>query len=633
MNNTDPAIALPEDQCVLARNVELVESMLGERRLGTDAIDLPAHLSGKDRVPFVFRHLPTADETAAELWALGVTGTASCALGRKTTAWSEITISDTPVLTGFAQYRWQAVTLHGKIHFAYDSNVDRLHVWDGTSMRRSGFTDTTSAPTAANAGSGALTGTRYGRVRWAEVSGSTVLRRSEPSSVLTFAPSGSGASITWTRPTAPSEGETHWEIELSTDNANFYMMARIVLATTTHSDTVVYATGYSSTGTLSEDTGDYTPAWSARYLTADEDRLMWAGSFDDEALASRVGWSPVYNADGVGNDERMESDTDPTIDLDTYKYGPVTGISEPVLGGIWVTKTHAIYKLTRSGKRTAAYAADLFSTSLGGIHGSLMSGVDEAGQPCLYAIDFEQGPYRIGLGGIKRCGEDLRATWSTLNINAAKVVVSKLFYPLKKQAIWCLATASSDVPDVAIVLHVDKSRTFADGARKGWTIWTGDRAKALSMCLYSSNIDANVARNLNLVPFIGLEGLGLIHRCDTGIADNSVAFAATVTTKPVLMESITQQFEVKAAALAAEATASAAVDVACIRDSGKETTVTVADVSLAPAASETDVIVQLDSFKGAEMYVGQFQFTDVDTPLATWRLNRFDVVGTEGQGA
>jgi hypothetical protein len=631
MNNTDPAIALPEDQCVLAQNVEYVESMLGERRLGTTAITLPAFLSGKDRVPFLFRHLPTADETAAELWALGVTSTTTVALGRKTASWSEITISDTPTLTGFSQYRWQAVTLHGKIHFFYDSNVDRPHVWDGTTMRRSGFEDTYSAPTSADAGSGTLTGTRYGRVRFVEVSGSTVLRRSEPSAVKTHSPSGTGASITWTRPTAPSEGETHWEVELSTDNANFYRMDRIALATTTHSDSVVYATGYAATGTLSEDTGDYTPLWSARYATADEDRLVIAGSWEDDALASRVGWTPVFNADGVGNDERLESDTDPTKDLDTYKYGPVTGLSEPILGGIWVTKQHAVYKLSRTGKRDVAYEADLFSAALGGIHGSLVSGVDETGQPCLYAIDFEQGPYRIGIGGIKRCGEDLRATWSTLNINATAVVTQALYYPKKKQVIWCLATDANNRPDKAVVLHVDKARPYADGIRKGWALWTGTRASALSMCLFASNIDDNTTRNLNLVPFIGLEGSSLVHRCDTGTDDNGTAFVSTITSKPYFMRSPAHHFEARAAALMGKATTNAKVDVKCIRDFGIETTVTVSDVTFTASGSETQVTNLLDSFKGAEMEVGQFQFTDVASPSAQWQLNRFDVVSTDGQ--
>lgn len=632
MNNTDPAIAIPDDQATLMQNVELVESMLGERRLGTSAITLPAFLSARDRVTFLHRHLPTADETEAQLWALGVTGTSAAHLGYKDTAWSEVTISDTPTLTGFGQYRWQAVTLHGKLHFFYPSDQDRAHVFDGTSMRRSGLAEP-SAPTAADtAGAGTFSGTRYGRIRVVELNGSTVLRRSEPSDALTFSPVGNKDGITWTRPTLPGEGETHWEIELSVDNATFYMMSRIAVATSTYTDNEAYASGYAS-GTLSEDVGDYSLLWSARYATADEDRLIIAGSWADDALASRVGWTPVFNAEGVGNDERLEDDTDPTLDLDTYKHGPITGLSEPVLGSIWITKLRAVYKMTRtgSGTRTKAYDFDKYTDAVGGIHGSLMSGVDETGQPCLYALDLEQGPYRIGLGGLKRSGEDLRATWQTLNINANAVVTSCCFYPKKKQAIWNIATGDSNTPDTAIVLHVDKSRTFADGVRKGWVLWTGTRTEALAMCLFATNIEDDTARNLNLVPFIALEGNGLIHQCDIGTDDNGDAFTATITTKPYVMGSILHHFEVQEAAVMGKAVAGAAVDVTCIRDMANETTSTVDGVSFTPDASETSVIRKLDNLKGAEMHVGQIGFTDAVASSAQWQLQRFDMLGSAGQ--
>jgi len=635
MNNTDPAIALPDDQCVEATNVEFVESMLGERRTGTSAITLPAFLSARDRVTFLHRHLPTADETAAELWALGVTGTSAAHLGHKDTAWSEVTISDTPELSGMAPYRWKAVTLHGKLHFMYDSDQDRAHVWDGTTMRRSGFpdTETMTAPTAADAGGGgSLSGTRYGRVRVVEVSGSEVLRRSEPSAVQTFDPDGSHASITWTRPTLVGEGETHWEIELSVDNATFYMMSRIVIGTTTYTDSELYTDGYVS-GTLSETVGNYSPLWSARYATADEDRLIIAGSYENDALASRVGWTPVFNADGVGNDERLEFDTDPTVDLDTYKNGPITNLSAPALGAIWVTKQRAIYKMTRSGKRSAAYDFDLFSDVFGAVHDSLVEGVDDVGNPCLYAIDVEHGPYRIGLGGIRRCGEDLRATWKTINIDATAVVCSAEYYPKKKQVIWNLATTGNDRPDTAIVLHVDKSRTAADGIRKGWAIWNGTRAQALTMCLYASNIEDNTARNLSLVPFIALEGDGLIHQCDLNDDDDGTAYTSTVTTKPYGMGTLLNQFQVRATALLAKAVTGTAVNVSCVRDFGLDTSITVEDVGFTPVGNETAVCVQMDQFSTSEMHVSQMVFTDAPSNAGQWQLHRFEMVGNAGQSA
>src|SRR3990167_3658759 len=107
MNNSDADVSLPEDQSILAQNIEYISSILGERRLGTDNIDLPSFIDGGDsdtacdKVPFIFRHLPTADETASEFWVLGVVGTSAAHLGRKTSTWqTEVTISDTPTLTG-----------------------------------------------------------------------------------------------------------------------------------------------------------------------------------------------------------------------------------------------------------------------------------------------------------------------------------------------------------------------------------------------------------------------------------------------------------------------------------------------------------------------------------------------------
>ena len=631
MNNTDPKIALPDDQCILAENVEFVDSMLGERRLGTDAIDLPVSITAHDKVPFLFRHLPSSDETAAELHVLGVTGTSSATLSRKTTSWTDITVIDTPLLTGFAPYRWQAASLHGKMHLAFDSSVNRLHVIEGTTMRRSGLAEP-AAPTAADSGGvGTLAGTRYGRVRYAVLSGSTVLRRSEPSDVLTFAPSGANASITWTKPASISESETHWELELSTDNSTFYMYSRQAVAVTTYVDSVAYGTGYSA-GTESEDIEDYALIPSARYLVADEDRLIWAGSYEDAALASRVGWTPVYNASGVGNDERFETDTTPYRDLDTYENGPVTGLSQTSLGNIWVFKQHAIYKLTRTNARNKAYQAAKYTEAMGAIHGSVVSGVDEGGQPCVYFIDHEVGPSRIGVGGIKRCGEDIRKTWELLSVDATAVVCSSLYYPKKQQVIWNIAISGGNTPTRSIVLHVDKARTFAEGVRKGWSLWTGNRSKALAMCLFSDNVDANAARSNTLVPFIGLEGLGLVHRCETGYQDNSIAYAATITTKPYVLRSLLQQFRVRIAALLAKATASSQIVVKCIKnfDATAETTYTSADISLAATATETDVIKFLDDFKGAEMHTAQITFTDVAAPTAQWQLNQFVMSEEEG---
>lgn len=632
MNNTDPSISLPDDQCVLAENVEFHNSLLGERRLGTAAITLPASISAHDKVPFLFRHLPTADQTASELWALGVTGTSTSTLSKKTTSWTDVTMSDTPDLTDGYPYRWQAVTLHGKMFLAYKSAVDRLHVYDGTSLRRTGLAEPAAAPTAANAGVGTISGTRYYRVRFIVTSGTQVLLRSEPSDVLTFTPSGSGASITITRPAAISEGETGWELEASLDNANFYVVTTIAIATTTYSDTATFNNGYSSL-TLSPDIGDYALIHSPRYLTVDGDRLIYGGSYEDPTLGSRVGWTPVYGASGSGNDERLETDTDPYQDLDTYENGELTGLSPTVLGSIWAFKQEAIYKMVRSGKRTAAYNSVKYTDTVGAIHGSVVTAVDETGQPAIYFIDHDQGPCRLGYGGIKRCGDDIRKTWERLNVDASAVVTSCMYFGKKKQVHWCIAVDGDSTPSIRLVLHTALSRPFADGTRKGWSIWTGTAATALTMINYADNIESNTARSLKLVPFIGLSGNGLVHKGDTGYTDNGTTYTATITTKPYWLGGLLHKFTVHSASLLAKAVSGALITLKVIRDFALETTSTVTDINLSASASETDVIKALDSLTGAELTVAQFQFTDTTTPTAAFELNRLDIRESNGQNA
>lgn len=629
LNNSFPAISLADDQVTVATNIEFVDSMLGERRRGTDNITLPASISAHDRVTFLHRHVPGNDETASELWVLGVTGTSSCTLSRKTTSWSDATFTDTPTLTGFSQYQWVAVSHHGKLYIAYDSSVDRLHVIDasGTTVRRTGLAEP-SAPTGANNGSGTFTGTRYYRIRYTVKSGSTVLRRSEPSDSLTFAPSGTGSGITVTKPSSISESETHWELEASLDNVNFYVIADTAVGTTTVTDTQDYALGYAVDFDLSEDVGDYSLLPSARYLVVDEDRLLLGGSWEDSSLASRVLWTPVEGADGDGNDERWEADTDPFVDLDGLEGGGITGMSQASLGTVWVFKTRGIYKLVRSGIRSRAYDAVCYSKDLGAIHGSVVSAVDEQGRPCVYFIDPAVGPCRVGSGGIRRCGDDIETSWSAINLSATKVTCSGIFYPAAKQVIWCIATGSSNTPDLGIVLHTTETRDSDSGIHRGWVTWSGKRIQALTMCLYASNIEAGTARNKTLKPFIALEGNNLVHLTDTGSDDDGTAYAARIVTKPYEVGNLLQRFGIQAGALLAKAVTGAVIDVKLIRDFGLETVKTVSNVSLAATASETSVIKTLDNFSGSNLRVAEFEFVDPATPGTRFELNQLCLTNT-----
>jgi hypothetical protein len=619
LNNTDPPMSLADDQMTTANNVELFSAMLAARRSGTTAITLPAFLSNKDSIPFMVRHLPTSDETASEFWALGITSVAA-SLGRKTSSWqSEVTISDTANLSGHAPYRWQAISFHGKLFILYDSNVDRLHVWDGTSLRRVGLAEP-AAPTVANSvPAGSFTGTRFYRVRYTVQSAGTTIIRSEPSDPYEFAPSGSKDGAVITKPASISEGETHWEVEASVDGTNFYVIATTAVGTTTVTDTQVYAAGYATDFELSEDIGDYTLIHSAKYAAVDQDRLVLGGSWEDGTKSSRIAWTPVFGGPGVGNDERLELDTDPFIDLDGFEGGGLTGLSNPVNGYMYAFKLNHTYRLVRTGLRTRAYEARVLSKDRCAIDGSVVTGLDETGAPCVYFLDPETGPCRIGKRGIESCGADILTTWRTVNVEATKVVCSGIYHSDMRQVIWNVATDGSNVPNMGLILHTNEVRSVDDGARRGWTLWTGDRAKALTMCAYSDNIDSNTTRSRTLEPFIGLEGLGLIHRCETGTTDNGVTFTASMTSKPYTAGNFMNDFGVDGATLIAKP-ASSQVNVSLTKDFGIEAAKTVSNVSTAAVGSETQVIKPIPDLRLSELGTVQVTIADGTTP-GTWQAN------------
>lgn len=635
MNNTDPASSLAPDQCTLAENVEFFSSMLGERRQGSTAITLTsASLSTHEMVTFLHRHLPSADESEAQLWALGVTDVGDTSqLAYKDTAWHTVAPVDAITVSGSYAFSVQALSFHGHLFLAYKSAQDRLHVWDGTTLRRTGLVEPSAAPTGANAGVGTFAGKRYYRTREAVVSGSTVLLRSEPSAVLTASPSGTGASYTVTKPATTNSNATHWEIEASLDNANFYRMARIAVATTTHSDSVAFNTGYAATGTLSEDVGDYTVVPSVRYLAADGDRLVCGGSYEDASLASDIIWTTVTNEPGVGNDERIPVDTDNRLSLDGRDGGDLTGLSGSIAGYLYATKLSAIYRLVRSGQRSKAYDAFPLTKSRGALHGSLIEAVDQSGNACLYALDPRIGPIRIGLQGVQTAGKDILTTWRTINLDATQAVCRGVYYPDKQQVHWWIAVDGANAPSMRVTLQVNEARDTDDGVRKGWAIHTlPGTTKVYAACLFADNIEDGAARSLALRPFIGTNSAsGLIQQCDTGDDDNGTAFAARIVSRPILGAGLLSQFGVLSAAVLAEAATGVELRVSASRDYGAES-LTPIDVPLDPDGSETSVIKPIDNFSFNELRTVQVEFTDTDTPAGVWAINGFAMRTSKGQG-
>jgi hypothetical protein len=331
-------------------------------------------------------------------------------------------------------------------------------------------------------------------------------------------------------------------------------------------------------------------------------------------------WTPVFNDPGDGNDERIPIDTDNFIDLDGAEGGPLTGISESVNGYIHAFKQSHIYRLVRTGIRADAYEAVTLTKQRGALPGSIVSGIDQMGRPCVYFLDPSVGPCRIGANGLQSCGADILETWRTVNVNAASVPARGVYYPEARQVHWWVATDDADTPNLRLVLQTNETRDNVDGARRGWSIWTGPSAEALAVCLFSDNIDDGTARNNSLRPFVGLEGDDLIQRTDVGDDDNGTDYEAHIISKPYTPVGILHRFGVMAGALLAKAQEDATINVIATRDFGLEQKTVTRD--LAPSGSETQVIKALDDLAFAELRVVQIEFIDPDTPGTRWELNQ-----------
>ena len=430
---------IADNQVAVAQDIDYWRSTLGGRRNGSVlALSLLAA-----ELNALIRFQPQA-EAEGTLWTLDENG----AWVYYDTAYAPTPVTPSPADTFDPLQFATGVTLHGKLFIANATEssavaLNRLHVWDGTTLRRTGLAPPVLAPVAANAGSGGVSGTRYYRVRFVvqDVSGA-VLRRSEPSPEVTFTPSGSGASIDLTKPATVSEGETHWEVETSGDNANWYRIATVLVGTTTYSDvislpqTIAITTG----AVLSADIGDYALQQSYRWVVADRDRIIGFGNFSDPAEGSLVEWTPVgSDTSGVGNDERVPVDSGNTLDLDGEESGDITGAAA-FDGRLFAFKLNRVYGLTQTGNREAAYLPQIVSSTYGALPGSVVEGVDARGRAALYFTDPELGPMRLSAEGFEVLAWHLRDKWqSEVNFAADYRVVNAVYHPGKGQIWWHLS--------------------------------------------------------------------------------------------------------------------------------------------------------------------------------------------------
>ena len=457
----------------------------------------------------------------------------------------------------------------------------------------------------------AFTGVRFYRVRYiTESANGAVLLRSEPSTSVTFSPSGNGTGALVTRPALLGEAETHWELEASLDNSTFYRIATVPIATTTAIDTQPFIQTYEPDFVLSEVVGTYLTQVSSKFLTLDGDRLIQGGHWSDPARQSMVWWSPVGGDPGVGNDERVPITSNNSLNLDNYTGGPLTGICTGGYGTWYAFKWGRIYMLTRTGVLSNAYVLSTLSTTIGAVLGSLVPGIDEVGNPVVFFLDPTRGPARVGTYGIQLI-QGLRGTWNRVNLNANYVIARGYYYPYKQQVHWKVAVDGAGTPNLEIVLQVSEIQYEANGAiGRGFTLWNGLITQATCCTTWNEPVVEDGIPAMRQRPYMGLAAPYYVQRGDADqTTDAGVPYIATITTKPYIAAGLQNRWGVMRASLLAQATTAGFMQVNVIRDYGLETNPTTINFHQTPAA-ESAVLVDMDALVMSGARLVQFQFTD-----------------------
>jgi hypothetical protein len=632
-NGTDSPMSLPLNQCTEAINIHWKDSQFGAKRGGSIAIADTGGTAFSAGMQTELRWVPGALETAAEFW--GVDGAATPIVKRMAagTSFADVTLDD--AITSRPQ-DVVGVGLNGKLFLAYDSSVDRLHVYDPSlavpRVRRMGLA-TPAAPTAANNGVlGSYAATlRYYRLRWLQVDGVRIVRRSEAGPSVAFTPSGSNSGVTLTRPAAAGEGETHWEWEWSKDDAVWYLGDilnghRIAIATATAADLDTEATHLTRSG--SDPAGMYSRFPSVKYLITDGNRLLGATAWDPDGTdsggkTSRVWFTPVLGFSDQGDDERVPNQATQKnwVDLNEKDGGGITGLGGPLNGVPYALKYRQVWKLRPTNDGITPYLPRKVRDDIGCLaHKTIAIGEDQVGDVALYFLSH-RGPYRVTTyGDIQYLGRDNEDVWRTMNLAASTVVAHSTYYPdLHQWWLW-IATGSSTDPDVKMMFDVQLGKPDEHGQiRGGWAKNDGPSSGARCSCLFSNTLGASMSRDLK--PYIGRSSGTTILKCDTTDAhDNGTSFQAYATSRPLLTtKDLAKKVYCGEPTLITQAHAGGDLTVTINRDFGKETRSQ--SVSLAALSTETRVVQKVAALEMGEADAIQITIGDSAANDEQWSID------------
>jgi hypothetical protein len=511
-NGADSPLELPDNQCVEAMNIDWFRGPLGSKRGGADELDTST--SGLAEIWSLFRHVPDGNDANAELWAVDNTGVVARNVAG---VWATMTLDD--VITDHFQ-EVSFCTLNGKLYMGYNSAVDRLHAFDPAvnAVRRVGLAAPSTAPTVANTGAGTYAAVlRYYRTRVIQLSGAIVVRKSEPSAEATFTPSGAGTAARITMAGAPGERETHWEVEVSLDDEEWFVLAGteglfppIAIGTTTFDDSTVTTTYL--TLTTAVEVGFFTVATSVKFLSSDGNRLLMAGAWETGGLTSRIWNSAVLGSLDQGDDERIIS-TDAIkgyVDINEKDGGRITALSLPIDGAVYAFKYRQTWRGTPTEDPEAPYIFKKISEAVGCVFfKTLVVAEDDRGNPILGFLSYK-GPYRIGIVGLEYVGRDVEDVWFgrytytglAVNLDAGTMVAHGVYHSDNHQIWWWVPQAAASSPNFKIVQDI-KHATMRDafGVRGGWSLHDNISSRAICSTMFANTIGATMS--MKLKPYIG----------------------------------------------------------------------------------------------------------------------------------
>lgn len=464
------------------------------------------------------RHLfEQAVGTAKYLWAWASSGSAAMTAHRwDGSTWTQPALSDT--VANLAEPH--CIQYNGKLFAAYDSNVNRLHLYDGTAWRRVGI-EASAAATVANTGAGAYAATlRYYKIQFRIYTGVEIVCASELSTSVSFTPSGAGTAARITKPTTP-DSATHWAIYASSDNVTYFQHSVLEVATTTFDDSVPPA-DYPTLGDVALEAGYFVPPPSAKYIATDGRRLLMAGAFETSATSgqttpkvNRVWFTRPIGALDIGDDESITQTGDLRywIDVNDEREDSITGLYA-LDGLVYVFFADAVYRLVPTGLDDVPYRVELVSTAAGALSQAMITRGSMPGsfQDALYFMNSRTGVYRLSAsGGVEHLGYDIFPRVGF----ASALDDAQLAYDRLTRKLWVLLGTFTPW-----VLSVDYIARLGREMHGGWTKAPVGDTQVTIAC--ASNYDSHFQLG-------GQEsGSAKLFRLGTGTQDDGTTFTATV---------------------------------------------------------------------------------------------------------